>query len=356
MGKTLENLQDVRHPNPNNRQDWLDAREYIKAQFRTAGLEAKEDCFTTTISYGGYNSSHEEEGCNIWGQVEGESDRNRIIVGARYDTSRNQRDNEPLRRNGAGVATLLQVARSYTHTINWRFHKPKYTTVFVAFDLNTLQESTRQSSKPGSQFYVDEFVTPKLQNSAPRGVYILDSLSSLNQEAGSQSLPSDFDVVFPQGYQQITEMHERKGNFLAAVTTPLGQDILTAFTKNFKEADNYRLQSLITSDFGESKTYQMFEEFDAHAFWMTNKVPTVLLTDTTADYRRLAHKCTEDCSLEEFTTEARLDFLYSTYVGLTKALLTQQTKIDTSGGTVVSTNWVVLVLAAVLTSVFYTRQ
>ena len=58
-----------------------------------------------------------------------------VVVGADYDS--NGVDNA-LFHNGGGVAALLEVARLYSFNAAWsgRF-VANYTTVFVAFDINT---------------------------------------------------------------------------------------------------------------------------------------------------------------------------------------------------------------------------
>lgn len=62
-----------------------------------------------------------------------------IVIGADYDT--NTKDN-PMFNNGAGVAAMLETARMFMHNTHWSGeYMQNYTTVFVAFDLNTREHA-----------------------------------------------------------------------------------------------------------------------------------------------------------------------------------------------------------------------
>lgn len=58
-----------------------------------------------------------------------------IVVGADYDSNG---ISDPLFYNGAGLAALLEIAHVYCFNVDWsgRFD-PNFTTVFVAFDINS---------------------------------------------------------------------------------------------------------------------------------------------------------------------------------------------------------------------------
>lgn len=345
----FKNLNKPRHPQQKDRDAWMAGRQYVMEAFRDAGLTPELQCFNTSVKVGrGYEETEEVTGCNIVGHIKGEDDRNHVIVGANYDTSVSSSNMRPLRRNGVGVATLIEVARAVELSASWRLHKPKHTTTFVAFDLNTLEESTRQSSKPGSQFFVEEFVDKR---DSIRGAFILSSIGSYNNEPQSQSLPADFDEVFEKEYKEISEEQNRRGNFLAAVSKTNAMDLQSKFKDNYKKHGDkdYRLQTMMANDFGIAKTYQMLEEFDAHAFWTSKAgVPTILLTDTTEDYRHLSDKCSYNCDLDSFGNPKRMAFLYSTYEALSQTLLDEQTRHvkPVSGGCSLSPSGIISTVVA----------
>ena len=80
------------------------------------------------------------EGCNIIGISKGDTTKNQVVIGAHYDSSGEKSNNKPLRDNGVGVAVFLEVIRAYVETINWKGYHNNFTTIFVAFDLNTKEQ------------------------------------------------------------------------------------------------------------------------------------------------------------------------------------------------------------------------
>lgn len=58
-----------------------------------------------------------------------------VVVGADYDSNG---IDDPLFQNGAGVAALLEVARTYSVNERWSgLYVANYTTIFVALDINS---------------------------------------------------------------------------------------------------------------------------------------------------------------------------------------------------------------------------
>lgn len=104
-------------------------------------------------------SYHQVEGVNIIGVAQATSNKPGaiVVVGANYDS--NTRENPgPLFNNGAGIAALLETARLFTHNIKWSgSFKQNYTTIFVAFDLNTKEHDVR---KPKSTLFEMTFIVP----------------------------------------------------------------------------------------------------------------------------------------------------------------------------------------------------
>lgn len=63
-----------------------------------------------------------------------------VVIGAHYDSSGEPENNDALRDNGVGVATLLETARAFTESVKSKGFHVNYTTIFVAFDLNTKEQ------------------------------------------------------------------------------------------------------------------------------------------------------------------------------------------------------------------------
>lgn len=79
-------------------------------------------------------------GCNVIGTSLGRSMKNLLLVGAHYDSSGVKTDNAPLRDNGVGTAVMLEVASALEGSIRWKGFARNFTTIFVAFDLNTEEQ------------------------------------------------------------------------------------------------------------------------------------------------------------------------------------------------------------------------
>jgi len=358
----LKNFMYPRYPRPENRGAWLASRQYVMDKFRLYGLNPHLQCFNTSVQTGiGFDSYETVTGCNVIGVSHGEQDLpHRMVVGAHFDTAIGGVNNRPLRRDGAGISTLIEVAKAYRDSILWKGYKSSYTTIFVAFDLNTLEESTRNApnSVPGSKYFVDNYLGKNIESYPLSGSFVIDSIASYNTKENTQSLPSDFSHVFPEAYTEIRDTNEGKGNFLAAVTNNAGKSLLQDFAKNFEEESDgkeFRLQQLVAEDFGNGRTYQMFEEYDSRAFWLRDHpLSCILLTDTTDDYRGLnrGDMCDEACTLQDFLTADRKKFLYSTYKALAQTLLDKQAEPTDSGSGMVQMSWLTLVACVAIARVF----
>lgn len=99
------------------------------------------------------------EGVNIIGLAPAISNKPGavVVVGANYDS--NTRDDPgPLFNNGAGIAALLETARLFMHNVKWSgAFKQNFTTIFVAFDLNTKEHDVR---KPKPAPFELTFIVP----------------------------------------------------------------------------------------------------------------------------------------------------------------------------------------------------
>jgi len=339
--------------NASDRDAWMSSREYITKEFKQMGLETELQCFSVQLA-----EDDEVMGCNVIGVSPGETYKERLVVGAHYDSlgGRDPQDPRgPLRENGAGVATLIEVARAYETSARWKGFKRNFPVIFVAFDLATIGQAGPGAGQAGAQHFVEQWLPAhaSLEVFPPKGAFVLDSIATYNTDRYSQrSLPSDFSAVFPEGYQQI-HANRQRGNFLAAVTTADGawlcHDFATNYqaepkrrckkskekkTKGARKSSPFRLQELVAAEsgLGGGASYEAFVTSDTRPFWEAAALPTVLLTDMGAPRSRVIpeeERCAPVCP--SFASPRTMAFLHETYSALGRTLLDKQTtEIDYS--------------------------
>ncbi|KAF2367131.1 Peptidase M28, partial [Trinorchestia longiramus] len=306
-------------------------QDYIRKRFELIGLQVEEQTFNTSVLFE-INDVREVQGTNIIGILEGSSYKNLMVIGAHYDSIGTTENHYPERDNGVGIATLIEVARALDNSIRYRGYVANYTTIFVAFDLNTREEVPPSPGMPGSEYFVKDWLEPKIKSERRtyRGSFILDSIATYNTEENSQNLPADFKNIFPEAYQTISDT-ENKGNFLAAVS--LGEkskELLEDFEGHYnydKKLRPFRLQKLIgdpSSGLGTYGTVDMFDDQASFDFW-SESMPSVLLTDT-GDSRSLptGEQPTMDTHYVFWNPE-RQAFVQKTYQALSYTILDSQT-------------------------------
>ncbi|XP_018026146.1 uncharacterized protein LOC108681607 [Hyalella azteca] len=318
---------------PRNPEQRNITQQYIIDKFRYIGLEVETQTFNTSIKMS-YNDDQYFIGTNIIATRKGSSPRkNVMVIGAHYDSTGVNENHQPERANGVGIATLLEVAAAYEGSLRWNGFTANYTTIFVAFDLNTKQQMPASPGMPGSYYFVQDWLEPKIKREFLTfdGSFILDSIATYNTEVNSQNLPADFIRVLPEAYQTITS-YENKGNFLAAVSSgDKSAAVLKDFSGHYnhdKKARPFRLQMMVgnisETGFGAYETLEMFDKQASFHFWAASR-PSVLLTDT-ADKRLLPKG--EQSPVDEmyvFWNPQRLAFVHKTYVALSYTVLDRQT-------------------------------
>ncbi|XP_071521773.1 uncharacterized protein [Panulirus ornatus] len=313
----LEHLTGVRHPAALQNKPLVDARDYIKNQFRQYGLDLHVSYFNTTIMVN--KEEKQVRGENIVGVAKGPQSGGVLLVGADYGTSLVR---SPLEDNGAGVAVMLEVARSFMEQMGPKgaFTQIK-TVVFAAFDMNTREYEGNHPGRPGSYYFLHQWLWPFINQSVDNfsGAVILDSITKFNRNINSQFLPADFAVAFPEANERIAA-DNKKGDFLALVTRGneanlnLNQALSLNYNKN-RKSQLMRLQELIMKDgvtLGNAK--EMFDHQAHIHFWTflpseeNRPLPAILLTDTDV-YRRSSEECHIPCSAQDFLTNTRKEIL-----------------------------------------------
>ncbi|KAG7161919.1 uncharacterized protein LOC121874481 [Homarus americanus] len=342
----LQHLTGERHPASPDTQQLLEARSYIKDQFRQYDLELVINHFNTTVVIKGQEKTITGE--NIVGVARGDADDSVLVVGADYDTTPQQ---SPLENNGGGVATMLEVARMYMNSTGpGRELKRRGTVLFVAFDLNTIEYAAAQPDerygRPGAYYFLHQWLWPFLNQSSQKfvGAIILDSITKFNTKKMSQYLPSGFEKTFPAAHERIASMGNR-GDFLAMYTRTsrtshhLTSVITASYNEGSTKASPPRLQELpvVSGAPANSDTLSMFNHQAHFHFWTFQPsaeplpLTAVLLTDTDI-YRGSGEVCGPPCSAKEFLTPSRQLVLSHIASTLTNTLLQLQTEQGISDG------------------------
>lgn len=337
----LSKLASPRYPIESNTNNRNTVKDYIYERMKNYGLEVQQQKFNTTIDKDplGLDSDHiEVQGTNVIGiqRALTHFPGAVVVVGADYDSNG---VDDPLFHNGAGVAALLEVARAYSINERWSGrYVANYTTIFVAFDINT---KLHQGSPghPGAYYFVQNWLMPFLKQETDHfgGAVILDSIMNVNYEDNSQTLSNNFENAFPDTYTRV-QQDNSKGNFLAMVsmgdqeaTTTLRDQFSGSYRKN-RRAEPYRLEDMkLHSGMKYDNMVEEFVKSDNIHFWKAKDfagnsiaLPALLLTDTKS-FRRMKSTCiTDPCRPIEEVTEERTEFVEATVEAVTTFLFNRQ--------------------------------
>lgn len=341
LASHLEHFSTQRYPNEKYNDGRLQAQTYIKERFINYGLKVFEHKFNTTVALdplGIENKYETVEGVNIIGLAEAVSNKPGavLLVGADYDT--NGLD-EPMFTNGAGVAAMLEVARLFMHNTRWTgLYWQNFTTIFVAFDLNT-REHQVSPGVPGARHFITDYLWSYLNKSDTNfgGAFILDSIMNVNYNEGSQTVDDSFQKMFPDTYQRVIN-GGKKGDFLSAITlTGTKSDMLQSqFTGSYhkdRRLSMYRLESMkINKEAPLGRLIKELTKPSSIHFWTftanntETSLPAILLTDTQG-LRQMPPPpeiCFKACPAKEWLTQDRIDFMDTTVRALTRTLMSRQ--------------------------------
>lgn len=335
----LSHFSEFRFPGNNHEGSWLKARGYIEKQFKFYGLTVEKQTFNATVSTI-VDGEKTVEGVNIIGLAPAISNKPGavVVVGANYDS--NTRDDPgPLFNNGAGIAALLETARLFMHNVKWSgAFKQNFTTIFVAFDLNT-KEHDSGTSKPGGWYFVNEWLWDYLNKTDTNfgGAFVVDSIMNFNQEPNSQDSSENFRMMFPETFNSMAKDNMR-GNFIGVVTQPddKSKQLKDQFVGNYRKDRRrrpFRLEDMtlptklhqnqIISELTTQETVE-FWSFQVNGTAMP--LPAVLISDTEKLRKMPESPCgSKVCPAKAWLTEEREEFLVATVKGLTGTLLRRQT-------------------------------
>ncbi|MPC27128.1 hypothetical protein E2C01_020291 [Portunus trituberculatus] len=263
---------------------------------------------------------------------------------------------QPLRAHSPGTRVALQIFTSSAGL-------SRFSCVVVG-----VPASDSSAGRPGSYYFVHQWLWPRLDLLSFGGAIILDSISRFSMEPKTQHLPYGFSQTFPEAYKKIIE-DDLKGNFLALVTRGTSQSrrLAQTFMDNYskhRKAGLVRVQEMVleTSAPINNNVLEMINHQAHYHFWAfqpsdkPTALPALLITDTDV-YRRSSEVCPHPCTSEAFLTRRRQQAISLTCEGLIHTLLELQAErrpgtTEGSNGSSslvsVTATWVMIVMAALL--------
>lgn len=261
LKSNLEYIEGVRHYSANPTH--LNAiRDSIDNIFTSHGLQTERHEFD-------YNGN---DGFNILGRKPGLKDEAiTFIIDGHYDGVSNSPAADD---NGTAVSGVLEVLRvlsqyNFEHSIR-----------FIGFDFE-------ESGLIGSQRYVQNAIK---NYEDIQGVLNFEMIGYYSEEINSQTLPSGFEILFPQEVQDIAD-EDNKGNFLVVVGNENSNSLITDFeTHAATYVPDLRIISLEVP--GNGQIAPDLRRSDHTPFWESGR-KALMLTDG-ADTRNMNYHTPAD--------------------------------------------------------------
>lgn len=261
----LETIEGIRHrtANPSHLEE---VKTLIKDRFSDAQLELENQSFM----YGGYEAE------NIIGRKAGLSEDSLFfVIDGHYD---GVDDSPAADDNGSAVAGVLEALRVLSP---YQFNK---SIKFIGFDLE-------EEGLVGSIRYVSEGGYADHEEVA--GVFNFEMIGYSSSEINSQSLPTGFNFLYPDAYQEIQD-NQFRGDFIINIGLEGHTDIPDAFVA---AASNYVPDLKVISILAPSNWRILTPDFgrsDHAPFWVQDK-PAIMLTDG-ANFRNPNYHTPNDTS------------------------------------------------------------
>ncbi|RXG50886.1 hypothetical protein Avbf_17352, partial [Armadillidium vulgare] len=286
----LRMFESFRHPLYEYKNSWEKARTYIIDQFQSYGLEIYKQSFRTQVT-----------------------------------THDNTITENPLMRT-----VIFQEMRQ-----NEALHQ-NTTVIFVTFDIDTRNYIPSGPGKPGSYFFIQEWLLNYLDGREFIGAFIIDSVSRFNWQNKTQNLINGMQQVFPNAVNVIGSSGY-KANFLAVFSRPdkaNQKEVERLIWTNEEVNDDKRLRmvrfilrdgivipiELIT----RIKRTQVID------FWSNPKpLPALLITDLGNSRRDFDEEsCSDLCNAEDFLKIRRKEILQKLTMTLLQTAIYHQHILD----------------------------
>jgi Zn-dependent M28 family amino/carboxypeptidase len=240
-------------PRPPGSAGWQAAQDLCADRFASAGFTVERQSYGT--------------GVNVIGTRVGAAATPRVILSAHYDSVENCAGADD---NASGVAGLLEAARvlgpaSFGGTL-----------VVACWD-------EEESGMIGSAAYA-------ATASGPIDVaFVFEMIGYRSFVPGSQSLPTGFDVLFPQ---QTTALAQRgdPGDFIATIADPSAQASAAAYAASAPALSLPVMTLEVPESLLDSPLVADLRRSDHASFWSVG-APAIMVTDT-AEFRNPHYHCT----------------------------------------------------------------
>lgn len=184
------------------------------------------------------------------------------LIDAHYDSYSNAPGADD---NASGVAGVLEAIRILGD------YASKKSIRYVLFDLE-------EAGLVGSTYYVTNQLNPK---DSIQGVINFEMIGFYSEQANSQDLPTGFNILFPDAYNQVIA-NNRKGDFITNVGNTLSYSLRSKFHQ-FASSYVPELKVISLDVPGNGSIAPDLTRSDHFAFWLKN-IPALMITDA-ANFR-----------------------------------------------------------------------
>jgi len=268
LRRTLRSMQGVRNLGSSSILIGK-VRDSIETLFKKYGFYTEKQTFS-------YNSL---TGINITGRKPGMKAEDRtIVIDAHYDGVAGSPAADD---NGSGVVGMMEAARIL------RQYNFEHSLRFIGFDFE-------EAGLIGSQRYVQSYIKSyeKLE-----GILNLEMIGFYSNKKNSQTVPTGFNLLFPQAYQQLVN-DTFKGNFIVVCGNTNSASLNTAYTKS---TNLYvpQLKMLSVEVPSNGQIAPDFRRSDHASFWDNNN-KALMLTDGSNFRNANYHKASDSIGTLNF--------------------------------------------------------
>ncbi|MCR9161002.1 MAG: M28 family peptidase [Nannocystaceae bacterium] len=251
----VDSLQFVAQTRAPTEPHWQVVQDHLAQQLTAFGYEVELDVYET--------------GTNVIGRLRGTLGTSDVIISAHYDSVS---DCEGADDNASGVAGALEAARVLA------MGEYENDLVIAFWD----QEEV---GLIGARSYVNRAVD---RGDDVAANYNLEMIGYTDDTPGAQSVPTGFDLVFPEGYAQV-EDHEFRGDFITLVADDLIAEGAAAFVEQAQRLELRTIHLELDASLKTSPLLSDLRRSDHAPFWDVD-YPAMMITDT-SEFRYPNYHC-----------------------------------------------------------------
>lgn len=249
-------LELIAKPRPPGSRHWRAVQDHCFDTFDRVGFEARRH------TYG--------SGVNVFGELRGSTyPDDLVIVGAHYDSIPGCPGADD---NASGVAAVLEMARAVVE----HRARPARTLLFAAWD-------EEETGMRGSSAFVKA-----LSGRRVFAHYDFEMIGCRNTEAGSQDIPTGFELVFPEQHAALRK-NAFRGDFILIAADPASAEAAYVLETEATRLDLPAQVLVVPDSVRTSPLVADLRRSDHAPFW-DRGLPGILITDT-ADFRNPHYHC-----------------------------------------------------------------